>query len=123
MEALLIESDLESVGSFSCSNELLNRIYRLNLWTIRCLDLGGYLVDCPHRERAGYGDGQVSAESCLASLWMPNFYTKWLGDWRHGQDPRTGELPHVAPSIGGGGGPGWGGALAALAWRTYLLLR
>jgi alpha-L-rhamnosidase len=51
VEALLIESDLESVGSFTCSNELLNRIYRLDLWTIRCLDLGGYLVDCPHRER------------------------------------------------------------------------
>ena len=38
-EALLVESDLESVGSFACSNELLNRIYRLNLWTVRCLDL------------------------------------------------------------------------------------
>ena len=28
-EALLVESDLESVGSFACSNELLNRIYVL----------------------------------------------------------------------------------------------
>ena len=122
VEALLIESDLESVGSFTCSNELLNRIYRLNLWTIRCLNLGGYMVDCPHRERLGYGDGQVSAETCLMNLWMPNFYAKWLGDWRDGQDRKTGDLPHVAPRVNpdGGGGPGWGGSLAALAWRTYL---
>ncbi len=120
MEALLIESDLESVGSFACSNELFNRIYALNLWTIRCLNLGGYMVDCPHRERMGYGDGQVSAESCLMNFRMPNFYAKWLGDWRDGQDPNTGDLPHVAPSNPGGGGPGWGGLLVALAWRTYL---
>jgi alpha-L-rhamnosidase len=119
-EALLVEGDLESVGSFACSNELLNRIYRLNLWTIRCLDLGGYLVDCPHRERLGYGDGQVSAETCLMNLRMPNFYTKWLGDWRHGQEPKTGDLPHVAPRDVGGGGPAWGGPLASLAWRMYL---
>jgi alpha-L-rhamnosidase len=122
LEALLIESDLESTGSFACSNELLNRIHRLNLWTIRCLNLGGYLVDCPHRERLGYGDGQVSAESCLMNLWMPNFYAKWLGDWRDGQDASTGNLAHVAPrdNPDGGGGPGWGGSMAALAWRTYL---
>ena len=81
----LIESDIKTVGSFACSDDLLNRIYNLNLWTLRCLDLGGYLVDCPHRERLGYGDGQVSAESCLVNFWMPNFYAKWLADWRHGR--------------------------------------
>jgi alpha-L-rhamnosidase len=118
-EALLIESDLEPAGSFSCSNELFNRIYRLHLWTIRCLDLGGYMVDCPHRERMGYGDGQVGAETCIMNFWMPNLYEKWLGDWRDGQDPATGDLPHVAPRAPGGGGPAWGGNLAALAWQTY----
>ncbi len=120
VEALLIESDLEPAGSFSCSDGRLNRLYRLNLWTLRCLNLGGYLVDCPHRERQGYGDGQVSAETCLMNFWTPTFFAKWLADWRDGQDPKTGELPHVAPRDQGGGGPGWGGTLAALAWRTYL---
>ena len=120
-EALLVESDLEPVGSFACSNELLNRIHRLNLWTIRCLNLGGYMVDCPHRERIGYGDGQVSAESCLMNLWMPNFYGKWIQDWRDAQDPKTGAMPSVAPRTDAfTGAPGWGGALAALSWRMYL---
>ena len=119
-EALLIESDLAQAGSFACSDELLNRIYQFNMWTLRCLDLGGYLVDCPHRERVGYGDGQVSIESCLMNFWMPNFYQKWLDDWLDAQDPKTGDIPHTAPHMPGGGGPGWGGAAAAMAWRTYL---
>ncbi len=119
-EALLVESDLEPVGRFECSNELLNRIHRMNLWTLRCLDLGGYLVDCPHRERLGYGDGQVSAEGCLMNFWMPNFYGKWLRDWRDGQHPQSGEMPYVAPDDKTGGGPAWGGGMAAIMWRTYL---
>lgn len=120
VEALLVESDLETIGSFSCSNERLNRIHRLTLWTLRCLNLGGYMVDCPHREREGYGDGQVSAESCLMNWWMPNLYTKWLADWRDGQDPQTGAMPNMAPSSAGGGGPGWAGTLPSLAWRMHL---
>jgi alpha-L-rhamnosidase len=118
-EALLVESDLEPIGSFECSNALFNRIAATNLWTLRCLNLGGYMVDCPHRERLGYGDGQVSVESCVMNLWMPAFYTKWLADWRDGQNPQTGDLAHTAPDWEGGGGPGWGGTLAAMSWRMY----
>ncbi len=120
-EALLIESDLEIVGSFECSNDLLNRIHHLTLWTIRCLNLGGYMVDCPHRERLGYGDGQVSVESQAYNLWTPSFYEKWVGDWRAVQNSDTGEIPHTAPAWGGGGGPAWGGSLPALSWRMYQL--
>jgi alpha-L-rhamnosidase len=120
-EAMLIESDLESVGAFECSNDLFNRIHHLTLWTIRCLNLGGYMVDCPHRERLGYGDGQVSVESQAYNLWSPAFYQKWSGDWREAQHPDTGDIPHTAPAWGGGGGPAWGGALAALTWHMYEL--
>ena len=117
--ALLIESDLETVGAFECSNELLNRVHGLTLWTIRCLNLGGYMVDCPHRERLGYGDGQVSVESQAYNLWAPAFYQKWAADWRTAQRDETGDIPHTAPAWGGGGGPAWGGSLAALTWRMY----
>ena len=126
--AYLVESDLEETGSFECSNELFNRIHRLNLWTLRCLNLGGYLVDCPHRERLGYGDGQVSVETCIMNSWMPNLYEKWLRDWVDTQNPVTGALPFSTPyhmpagpnDFGREGPPGWGGALPAIAWRTYL---
>jgi alpha-L-rhamnosidase len=119
-EALPIESDLTPAGSFSCSNELLNRIHRTNVWTLRCLDLGGYMVDCPHRERLGYGDGQVGIDSLTMNRDTAAFYTKWAGDWLDAQDPSTGEFPHTAPRSGGGGGPGWGGTGCALPWKLWL---
>ncbi len=120
VEAYLVESDLKKVGSFSCSNDLFNRIRDLNLWTIRCLNLGGYMVDCPHRERLGYGDGQVSIETCIMNFGMQAFYPKWAQDWVDVQDEKTGDLPHTAPTRSGGGGIGWGGAMQALTWRQYL---
>ena len=117
--ALLVESDLEEVGSFECSDDLFNSIHRVNQWTQRSLDLGGYYVDCPHRERMGYGDGQVAAEGFMTSFRADGFYRKWLRDWRLRQKP-DGNLPHMAPFGSGGGGPGWGGLLSAITWRHYL---
>jgi alpha-L-rhamnosidase len=120
-QALAIGADWEPGGSFQCSNPLINRMHEVDLWTLRSLSQGGYLSDCPHRERLGYGgDGQVSIESCVSNFWMPAFYEKWTRDWRDVQDPMTGYIPHTAPQGEGGGGPPWGAGLQALAWRLNL---
>jgi len=120
-EALLVESALEPAGSFACSNDLFNRIHQVNLWTLRCLNLGGYLVDCPHRERLGYGDGQVGVESLTMNCNAAAFYAKWATDWLAAQHPTTGEIPYTAPKFcDSGGGPGWGGAGCVLPWKLYL---
>ncbi len=120
-EALLIESDLEPAGEFACSNDLFNRIHQVNLWTLRCLDLGGYMVDCPHRERLGDGDGQVGIESLTMNRNTAAFYGKWASDWLEAQNPSTGEIPYTAPKFcDSGGGPGWGGAGCVLPWKLYL---
>ncbi|MCX6878132.1 MAG: family 78 glycoside hydrolase catalytic domain [Verrucomicrobia bacterium] len=120
-EAELIGADFETRGGFACSGEQLNRMHQVNLWTIQCLSQSGYLSDCPHRERLGYGDGQVSIESCMMNFMMQPFYGKWSTDWFDGADPDTGYLPHTAPQYKcGGGGPAWGGAGQALTWRNYL---
>ena len=121
-EALLVESALEPAGTFACSNDLFNRIHQVNLWTLRCLNLGGYLVDCPHRERLGYGDGQVGVESLTMNCHAAAFYAKWATDWLAAQNPTTGEIPYTAPKFcDSGGGPGWGGAGCVLPWKLYLL--
>ena len=97
-----------------------NRLYEMSLWTFRSLSLGGYTVDCPHRERLGYGgDGHATMEIALTNFGMGAFYTKWLGDWRDVQRP-DGDLPYTAPTYGGGGGPAWGGICVTLPWQIYL---
>lgn len=118
----LIHTDYQPASEFTCSNELLNWIYRTVLWTERCLTIGGYAVDCPHRERMGYGDGSASMESMLCNFGAGAFYTKWLRDWRDGQDPATGDMPNVAPAFypGPGGGPAWGDLCVVLPWQVYL---
>jgi alpha-L-rhamnosidase len=127
-EVLFIESDLAPVGTFECSNDLLNRILQVNLWTIRCLNLSGYMVDCPHRERMGYGgDGQTSIETQIMNLDASAFYTKWAIDWLDEQDPVTGKSVQFAPTgVGSDGKPDpccwllWGGMIDVLPWKTYL---
>ena len=120
-EAQLVGADWEACGEFACSSALFNRMHEVNLWTLRCLSQSGYLSDCPHRERLGYGDGQVSVESCIMNFRMAPFYDKWAADWCDGADPQTGYLPHTAPQYKtGGGGPAWGGSAQALTWRNFL---
>jgi len=121
-EALMVDSDMEPAGSFECSNDLLNRIMQLNLWTVRCLTLGGYAVDCPHRERMGYGDSQVSIDMQMMSRDAAAFYSKWAVDWLDDQDVETGKSAQYVPrNIDD---PScwfsWGGTLNVLPWKSYL---
>ncbi len=116
-----IHSDYKRVGRFECSEKLFNRIYETVLWTYRCLSLGGYVVDCPHRERLGYGaEGQVAIDTALYGFDHGALFTKWMADWRDVQDPKTGQVPHTAPTYIGGGGPAWGGIVVTLPWQCYL---
>jgi alpha-L-rhamnosidase len=121
--AYLIHTAYEPAGAFECSNELLNQIYRMVTWTYRCLSLGGYVVDCPTRERLGYGgDAGTSLETAMFGFGTGALYTSWATDWRDAQDPETGDLPFTAPAYQdrGGGGPMWSGFVVTMPWQLYL---
>lgn len=116
----LARTAYRKAGDFECSDPLFNAIYQACQWTFQCLTLNGYTVDCPHRERLGYGgDAHATCETGLSQFDTGAFYTKWLMDWRDCQDP-SGEMPHTAPQYMGGGGPGWGGICVVLPWELYL---
>ena len=106
------------------------------LWTFEDLSLGGYVVDCPHRERMGYGgDAHATTECGLNNYSLGAFYTKWSQDWRDVQGGsaawgtaekaavkdavESGNLPYTAPTYWGGGGPGWSGFCITLPWEVY----
>ena len=121
LEAMLVETALEPVGSFRCSNELFNRIHELNAHTIRCLNLGGYHVDCPHRERKGYGaDGQTAMPAYPYLFDSEAYLHKWLVDWLDVFEPETGRIPHTAPNFHKAESPAWGGIVGPLALQQYL---
>jgi alpha-L-rhamnosidase len=119
----LIRTAYDRAGEFTSSNELLNQIYQMVTRTYEALTLGGYVVDCPTRERLGYGgDAGTSMETGMFSFSTGGLYNRWLANWRDAQDPATGSLPHTAPNYQnqGGGGPMWGAIVVTLPWQMYL---
>ena len=64
IEGYLIRTAYDSAGEFTSSNDLLNRINQMVSRTYEAITLGGYIVDCPTRERLGYGgDSGTSMEA------------------------------------------------------------
>ncbi|MCK5676491.1 MAG: family 78 glycoside hydrolase catalytic domain, partial [Verrucomicrobia bacterium] len=119
IKGYVIRNDYKRASRFKCSNPLLNQIHDTVLWTFESLSLGGYVVDCPHRERMGYGgDAHATMEMALNHYGMGAFLTKWIEDWRDVQKP-NGDLPYTAPTQWGGGGPAWSGVCVTLPWAVY----
>jgi alpha-L-rhamnosidase len=120
--AELISTDLPRTGTFECSDPVLNRLHELVVHTHQCITLGGIQVDCPHRERLGYGaEGQAGLAQAVYNFDAAAFYAKWARDFHDGQDPTTGMVYHTAPfRIHSGGGPAWPGACIVYPWHVYL---
>src|SRR5262249_39587108 len=78
IKGYFIRTDYQPASHFESSSDLLNRIYRTALWTYQNLTIGGYVVDCPTRERLGYGgDAGTSIETGLFNFDTAALYTKW----------------------------------------------
>lgn len=120
LQASLVRSDYARAGDFTCDDSLLQRVHDTVVWTFECLSLGGYVVDCAHRERWGYGgDSHATMETALDHFDLRAFYRDWLDDWAAIQDER-GNLPFTCPTLHGGGGPAWSGIVVMLPWEFYV---
>ena len=139
----LVRTDYQPATTFACSDSLQNWIYDRVRWTFENLSIGGYVVDCPQRERLGYGgDAHATCETGMFNYHLGAFYSKWMEDWRDvqgsesivgnmydttwahkgimsGRHLHKGILPHTAPTYMGGGGPAWGGICVSLPWFMY----
>ena len=119
--AYLIHTDYQMSSGFACSDKDMNRIHDMIFYTLRCLSLGGYLVDCPQLERLGYGgDGNASTATAQMMFDLAPLYANWLQAW--GDCIREdGGMPHTAPNpYPAGGGPYWCGFIISATWKTYL---
>ena len=94
--AVVLSSQKESVGSFSCSDDRLNRLYENIRWSQRNNTLS-IPTDCPTREKAGFtGDIQIYAKTALRNENMTPFLTGWLLNLQKAQAD-NGAVPIVVP--------------------------
>ena len=124
-----VHTDPDTVGEFSCSNELINAEHEISMRTIFC-NLHSIPTDCPHREKAGWlQDGCIAAEAAMCNWDMATFYTKWFHDMVDTQES-SGYVAPIAPGQGWtrslpgdmpgwASGPWWSGACVRLPWRLY----
>ncbi|MEN8249048.1 MAG: family 78 glycoside hydrolase catalytic domain [Bacteroidota bacterium] len=95
---MVIHDDLEKTGDFTCSNPMLNAIYKNAVWGIR----GNYRsipADCPQRdERHGWlGDRGTGSRGESYIYDISNLYKKWLTDVFDSQKP-NGSISDVNPA-------------------------
>ena len=99
IEGLALNSDVGPAGSFSCSNELFNRIQEMVRRTFLS-NLFSVQSDCPHREKFGYGgDIAATSEAFIDNFDMAGFYAKAVRDWGDAARP-DGMLTDTAPFVG-----------------------
>jgi alpha-L-rhamnosidase len=118
-----VSSAAPRTGYFECSDSMFNRIYEVDRWTYEMCNVEGHTVDCPTRERLGYG-----SEGAFQTTWglgLPcfatgAFYVKNIRDWSDVQWS-DGRINYVAPQINDmWGGPISGAAILNIAEEHYL---
>jgi len=121
--AVDLYSDIQSTGSFDCSNKMINQLQE----NIQRGQRGNFLdvpTDCPQRdERLGWtGDAQVFSRTAAFNYGVEPFFTKWLRDVAADQLP-TGAVPFVIPNVLGKGSSasaGWSDVATIIPWNLYL---
>lgn len=120
VEAVPVHSDVTTIGSFECSNPLINQLQKASQLTF-LNNFHSIQTDCPHREKQGWtADLYLTAEAAMFNFDMAGFYSKCVTDLADTQSP-DGGLSLVAPSgyvapsrYGNGGSTLWPAALVYL---------
>ncbi len=128
IEGVALYSDLKEIGSFECSNEMINKLNSNILWSSKSnfMDIP---TDCPQRdERMGWtGDIAVFSPTAVFNFEMSRFIKKWLLDLRKEQN-LGGGFPNTIP-VQGYGVPAtmprqaidwWGDVSLLLPYNAYL---
>ncbi len=120
-------TDLTSTGHFSCSDEIVNKIFENALWGQRD-NFMSVPTDCPQRdERLGWtGDSQVFCQTAMYNMDCDKYYRKYLADIREAQ-LGNGVIPGVAPMpqvgsyayTGRDAAAGWSEAIGEIPYAHY----
>lgn len=128
-QAIALNSDMRTSGTFETSNGLLNQLQS----NIRWGQKGNFLdvpTDCPQRdERLGWtGDAEVFSRTAAFNFNVNQFFAKWLKDVIADQAP-NGAVPFVIPDVltrttigkenNQAGAAGWSDASIIIPYNIY----
>ena len=82
LEMLVVHSDLEKVGDFSCSNELVNKIYANMLRTVRMQERGVPMDPDRDERQAWLSVSEKTSETEGYMFHVAAFYNSFLGECR-----------------------------------------
>lgn len=125
VQAQFAHSAITPTGTFTCSNPLLNKIWKAGIYAYLS-NLQSIPTDCPHREKNGWtGDAHLAAEQGLFNFDPAPVYTKWVNDLDDEMQD-SGALPGIVPSSGWGyvwgNGPAWDSAFLLIPYYMYTYL-
>ena len=116
----------ENPGSFTCSNDLLNKLHQACTNTYLNCAQHGMPVDCDQRdERMGWtGDSHLSSPAAYYNFDVINFYDSWMDDLMDTQAP-NGSVFNIAPTltaahIGICKSTTWTATYILTPWETYM---
>ncbi len=123
LRACIVHTAFDTVGTFACSNTLVQRIQNITLWSY-VNNFVGYPTDCPQREKNGWlGDAALACETGLYNFRSHAGYEKWINDIWDSQRP-DGSIPPIVPTSGWGYqwniGPAYDNAIILIPWYLYL---
>ncbi len=120
--AVVVHTELEKAGEFSCSDDMLNKIHSASV-NSTCSNIVSIPTDCPQREQMGWtGDVAVSAEQTLCNFAAEKIYKRWITDMKDAQR-KNGQFPVTVPLTPWRwrwfGGPTWDAAFFVVPYRIY----
>ncbi len=121
IKAIPISSKMQVTGEFSCSDEVINKLYANSVRSLRT-NMIDIPTDCCQRdERLGWtGDAQAVSAFALYQLDAKEFYRNFLKQLRT-QQLENGEISDLTPTQNPFGGHScWGDAMVTIPWNMYL---
>ncbi len=104
IKSLHTRNSTASIGTFSSSNDLFNKTFKLIDWAIRSNTVSVF-TDCPHREKLGWlEEAHLVGSSIRYNYDIATLCRKVIRDMQHSQTA-DGLIPDIAPEYTVFGGP------------------
>jgi alpha-L-rhamnosidase len=123
VKGLHTRNSAETVGDFTCSNELFNKTFKLIDWAMKS-NIASVMTDCPHREKLGWlEEAHLVGSSLHYNYDIHRLALKCINDMRLAQTPE-GLIPEIAPEFTQFAepfrdSPEWGSNGVILPWYVY----